>query len=45
MVRLIPDVEKGLATFMEKANQAGLEKIQTEWTKQWLKYVEENGIQ
>jgi putative aldouronate transport system substrate-binding protein len=44
LVGLIPDVEKGLATFMEKAKQAGLEKIQAEYTKQWLAYVQENNI-
>jgi len=43
-VGLVPDIEKGLATFLEKAKEAGLEKIQAEWTKQWLAYVEENGI-
>lgn len=41
---LVDDVEKGMATFMEKAKQAGLEKIQAEYTKQWLAYVEESGI-
>lgn len=45
LVGLVPDVEKGLATFLEKAKLAGLEKIQAEYTKQWLKYVEESGIQ
>jgi putative aldouronate transport system substrate-binding protein len=41
---LVDDVEKGLETFMQKAKQAGLEKIQAEWTKQWLAYTEEKGI-
>ncbi|WP_018750579.1 extracellular solute-binding protein [Paenibacillus sanguinis] len=41
---LVDDVEQGVALFMEKAKQAGLEKIQTEYTKQWLAYVEESGI-
>ncbi len=44
MLGLVPDVEKGLATFLDKAKEAGLEKIQAEWTKQWLVYVTENGI-
>lgn len=41
---LVDDVDKGLATFMEKAKQAGLEKVQQEWTKQWEQYVSESGI-
>jgi ABC-type sugar transport system, periplasmic component len=41
---LVKDVKQGLETFMEKAKQAGLEKIQEEYTKQWLQYVEEQGI-
>ncbi|MNB81106.1 Bacterial extracellular solute-binding protein [compost metagenome] len=41
---LVPDVEKGIATFMEKAKQAGLDKIQAEYTKQWLAYCEEKGL-
>ncbi len=41
---LVKNVEDGLATFMEKANQAGLEKIQAEYTKQWLAYVADQGI-
>ncbi|WP_309121164.1 extracellular solute-binding protein [Paenibacillus sp.] len=41
----VEDVEAGLATFMEKAKQAGLEKVQTEYAKQWLAYLEEAGIQ
>ncbi|MNJ60309.1 hypothetical protein D3C77_560310 [compost metagenome] len=41
---LVNDVEKGLATFMEKAKQAGLEKVQGEWKKQWEQYVVEAGI-
>lgn len=38
---LVDDVDKGLETFMQKAKQAGLEKIQAEWTKQWEAYVAE----
>ncbi len=41
---VVKDVEGGLKTFMEKANQAGLEKIQAEYKKQWLQYVQEQGI-
>ncbi|MNZ53314.1 Lipoprotein LipO precursor [compost metagenome] len=41
---LVKDVEEGMKTFMEKAKQAGLEKIQAEYTKQWLQYVQDQGI-
>jgi len=41
---LVKDVEKGLKEFMDKAKAAGLEKIQQEYTKQWLQYVQEQGI-
>jgi len=41
----VADVEKGLATFMDKAKQAGLEKVQQGYTKQWLAYLQESGIQ
>ena len=41
---LVDDVDKGLETFMQKAKQAGLEKVQSEWTKQWLAYAEQKGI-
>jgi len=41
---LVDDVDKGMATFMEKAKQAGLEKIQAEYTKQWLVYCKEKGL-
>ncbi|MHA0856763.1 extracellular solute-binding protein [Paenibacillus sp. CMAA1364] len=41
---LVPDVEAGVKTFMDKANAAGLEKIQTEYKKQWLQYMSESGI-
>ncbi|WHY22460.1 extracellular solute-binding protein [Paenibacillus sp. G2S3] len=41
---LVEDVDAGLATFMEKAKQAGLEKIQTEYIKQWDAYVQEKGL-
>lgn len=41
---LIDNVDQGLQTFLQKANQAGLEKIQTEYTKQWEAYVKEKGI-
>ncbi|BBI35918.1 ABC transporter substrate-binding protein [Cohnella abietis] len=40
----IDDVEDGLKTFMSKANQAGLEKVQEEYKKQWLAYLQEQGI-
>ncbi|AET61881.1 extracellular solute-binding protein [Paenibacillus terrae] len=41
---LIDNVDQGLQTFLQKANQAGLEKIQTEYTKQWEAYVKEKNI-
>lgn len=41
---LVKNVEDGVKTFMEKAKQAGLEKIQAEYTKQWQAYVTEQGI-
>jgi putative aldouronate transport system substrate-binding protein len=41
---LVKDVDAGIKTFMEKAKQAGLDKIQEEYTKQWLQYVQEQGI-
>ncbi|RKP48777.1 extracellular solute-binding protein [Cohnella endophytica] len=40
----VKDVEGGLKTFMEKAKQAGLEKAQAEYTKQWQQYLTESGI-
>lgn len=42
---LVPDVENGLKTFMEKAKAAGLDKIQDEYTKQWEQYCKEMNIQ
>ncbi|QGQ98175.1 extracellular solute-binding protein [Paenibacillus psychroresistens] len=41
---LVPDVEKGLKTFMEKAKAAGLDKVQEEYKKQWLAYLQSAGI-
>ncbi|MCM3632772.1 extracellular solute-binding protein [Paenibacillus camelliae] len=43
MAGLVDDVEDGLKTFMEKANQAGLEKIQESYKQQWLQYLQESG--
>ncbi|MCI3920824.1 extracellular solute-binding protein [Paenibacillus sp. TRM 82003] len=40
----VDDVEAGLATFMEKAEQAGLDKVQEEYKKQWLAYLDEKGL-
>lgn len=45
MAGQVADVEAGLNTFMEKAKQAGLEKIQEGYKKQWLAYLTEAGIQ
>jgi ABC-type sugar transport system, periplasmic component len=41
----VDNVEAGLKTFMDKANQAGLAKIQEAYKKQWLAYLSEKGIQ
>ena len=42
---LVANIDEGIDTFLAKAKQAGLEKVQTEYTKQWNAYVEEQGIQ
>lgn len=41
----VDNVDQGLETFLQKAKQAGLEKIQAEYTKQWQAYIQEKGIQ
>ncbi|MFC4303971.1 extracellular solute-binding protein [Cohnella boryungensis] len=41
----VKDVEGGVKTFMEKAKQAGLEKVQEAYKQQWLTYLKEKGIQ
>ncbi|MFC5470732.1 extracellular solute-binding protein [Cohnella suwonensis] len=41
----VKDIEGGLTTFMDKAKQAGLEKAQESYKKQWLAYVQDKGIQ
>jgi putative aldouronate transport system substrate-binding protein len=41
---MVKDVEAGLKLFMEKAKNAGLDKIQAEYTKQWLKYLDDANI-
>jgi putative aldouronate transport system substrate-binding protein len=41
---LVPDVEAGLAKFMAEAKKAGLEKIQTEYKKQWIAYCNDMNI-
>ncbi|AWB43313.1 ABC transporter substrate-binding protein [Paenibacillus sp. CAA11] len=41
---LIENVEEGVRNFMEKAKQAGLEKAQAGFKEQWLKYVQEKGV-
>ena len=43
-VGLKKDVEKEMNAFLEKANAAGLEKIQKSFTEQWLKYLDEQGM-
>ncbi|PWW00974.1 putative aldouronate transport system substrate-binding protein [Paenibacillus cellulosilyticus] len=41
----VDDLEGQLQKFMDKANQAGLQKIQEAYKKQWLAYLSEKGIQ
>ncbi len=36
---LVPDVDKAVKTFMDKANAAGLQKIQDSLKQQWAAYV------
>ncbi|PZD94008.1 ABC transporter substrate-binding protein [Paenibacillus sambharensis] len=45
MAGQVADVEAGLKTFMDKARQAGLDKVQEAYKKQWLAYLTEKGIQ
>jgi putative aldouronate transport system substrate-binding protein len=40
----VDDVEAGLKTFMDKAKQAGLEKIQDSYKQQWQTYLQEKGL-
>lgn len=42
---LVDDVDKAVDEFMEKAKAAGLEKIQSEYIKQWHAYCDEMGIE
>jgi ABC-type sugar transport system, periplasmic component len=39
---LVPDVDEAVKTFMEKAKEAGLGKIQAEYIKQWKTYCVEH---
>ncbi len=41
---LVADVDKSYQEFLDKANAAGLKKIQTAFTEQWLKYCAEKGL-
>ncbi|SFB25779.1 putative aldouronate transport system substrate-binding protein [Cohnella sp. OV330] len=41
---LVDDVDAGLATFMKEAKEAGLDKVQAAYKKQWLAYLKERGI-
>lgn len=41
---IVADVEGGLKLFMEKAKQAGLDKIQAEYKKQWVQYLDDSNI-
>jgi len=41
---LVKDVDAGVKTAMEKAKQAGLEKVQSGYKEQWLQYLSEAGI-
>ncbi len=40
---LVPDVDAAIDTFLQKAEQAGLSKIQKEYTAQWEAYCNEYG--
>lgn len=40
----VNDVEAGLKTFIDKAKQAGLDKVQEAYKQQWLAYLQEQGI-
>jgi len=42
---LVKNVEEGVQTAMDKANKAGLQKVQEAYKKQWLAYTAEKGIQ
>lgn len=42
---LVKNVDDGMKTAMDKAKQAGLEKVQEGYKKQWLEYTAANGIQ
>jgi len=44
-VGLVEDVQAGLDKFMEEARKAGLDKIQEDYKRQWLQYLDEQGIQ
>jgi putative aldouronate transport system substrate-binding protein len=41
---LVADVDKAYKEFLEKADAAGLKKIQASFTEQWLKYCKEKGL-
>jgi putative aldouronate transport system substrate-binding protein len=41
---LVKNIDEGLEIFLQKGSQAGLEKIQSEYSKQWQTYVTDNGI-
>jgi putative aldouronate transport system substrate-binding protein len=41
---LVADVEAGMKTFMDKAKAAELDKVQAEYKKQWLAYLDSAGI-
>ncbi|WP_159882654.1 extracellular solute-binding protein [Paenibacillus puerhi] len=40
----VANVDEGLNTFLSKAKTAGLEKVQSEYKKQWLEYTKSQGI-
>ena len=39
----VSDVDSAVKIFMEKANQAGLQKVQQGWEKQWMDYCKQKG--
>lgn len=42
---LVDDVDAAIDEFIQKMNEAGLEKVREGYTQQWLAYVERKGIQ
>lgn len=43
-VGLVDDVEAAVEVFREKVKAAGLDTVREGWTKQWMDYLEKNGL-